>query len=154
MKTIILFASIMIASGILLINIYNSLVDTRCWGSNIPQSIDVARQYYKVYNPGNFYRLFSPISQVMALVALIMFWKSPARPYLAVALVFYVAGDVFTFAYFYPRNNIMFKSAIENVDVITKAWREWSAMNWLRSAIVLVGLVFSFISLHKIYTFK
>ena len=154
MKMIILFASITIAAGLLLINIYNSLVDAKCWGSNIPQSIDVARQYYKVFNPGNFYRLFSPVNQVLALIVLILFWKSPARPYVAVALVLYVAADAFTFAYFYPRNDIMFKSPITDVDAITKAWKEWSAMNWLRSAIVLTGLVCSFVSLHKIYTDK
>ena len=36
MKTVILYASIVLASGILFVNIYNSLVDARNWGANIP----------------------------------------------------------------------------------------------------------------------
>jgi hypothetical protein len=156
MKNFLLFASISVAAGILFTNIYNSLVDAKCWGANMPQSIDIARQYFKVANPGNFYRLISPVNQVLALLALIVFWKSApaARPYLGTALVLYVLGDVFTFAYFYPRNNVMFSSPITAIDVITKAWKEWSSMNWLRSAIVIAGLVFSFMAVHKVYTGK
>lgn len=63
MKTTILFASISLASGLLLINVYNSLIDTKSWGSNIPGSIATAREYYKAVNPGNFYRLFSPLTR-------------------------------------------------------------------------------------------
>ncbi len=58
MKTMLLFASISLASGLLLINVYNSLIDTKSWGSDIPNSIATAREYFKTVNPGNFYRVF------------------------------------------------------------------------------------------------
>jgi hypothetical protein len=62
-----------------------------------------------------------------------------------------VVGDIFTFAYFYPRNDIMFKSDISgNLQNIKTAWQQWVPMNWLRSFIIFVGLICSFISLHKI----
>jgi hypothetical protein len=51
MKTIILFASISIASGLLLVNMYTSLIDARSWGSDIPNSIATAREYFKTVNP-------------------------------------------------------------------------------------------------------
>jgi hypothetical protein len=154
MKNFILFLSISLASGLLFVNIYTSLVDARSWGSNIPNSIATAREYYKVVNPGNFFRIFSPANQLLALLVLILFWKlSPAvRLYLGVAFVLYVLADVFTFAYFYPRNDIMFKTAqLTDVDTLKKVWAEWNAMNWVRSLIILTGLIFSFLSLHKIY---
>jgi len=157
MKTVVLFASITLASGLMLTNIYNSIVDARSWGFDIPQSIETARQYFKSVNPGNFFRVFSPINQVLALIALILFWKwSPSiRIYLAVALLLYILADVFTFAYFYPRNNIMFSTArLNDIDTLKRAWQGWSIMNWLRSAMLFVGLVFSFLALHKIYTTK
>jgi len=156
MKNFLLFASITVAAGILFTNVYNSLVDAKNWGANIPQSLNVARQYFSASNPGNFYRVISPLNQVLALLALVVLWKSApaARPYLGFALILYVLGDVFTFAYFYPRNNIMFGQPNTAVDVLAKAWKEWSTMNWLRSAIVLAGLVFSFIAVHKVYTGK
>jgi hypothetical protein len=157
MKNIILFASIVIASGLLITNIYNSLVDAKSWGADIPQSINTARQYFKSVNPGSFFRIFSPVNQVLGLLALILFWKSsPAiRMNLGIALVMYILADVLTFSYFYPRNDIMFKTAqLTDTDTLRKAWTEWCSMNWVRSLIALVGLVFSFLSLHKIYHLK
>ncbi len=104
MKNIILFASITLAAGLLFVNFYNSLVDAKSWGSNIPNSIATAREYFKTANPGNFFRLYSPINQVLGLLALILFWKSDpsARLSLGIAFALYVLGDVFTYAYFFP----------------------------------------------------
>jgi len=62
---------------------------------------------------------------------------------------------VLTFAYFYPRNDIMFRTAqLADVDTLKKAWAEWDMMNWVRSAVLLMGLFFSCLSLHKIYLQK
>ena len=81
MKKIILFASISLASGLLFTNLFTSLVDARSWGSDIPNSIAAARQYFKVVDPGVFFRLFSPVNQALGLIALVIFWKtSPQHP--------------------------------------------------------------------------
>src|SRR5882672_7784954 len=89
MKTIVLFASISIASGLLLVNMYTSLIDAKSWGSDIPNSIAAAREYYKTVNPGNFFRIFSPVNQALGLLVLVLFWKtSPSiRWFAAVAFV-------------------------------------------------------------------
>lgn len=155
MKNVVLFMSISLASGLLLTNVFTSLMDAKSWGSDIPNSIATAREYFKVVSPANFFRLFSPLNQVLALLTLILFWKSSpsTRLFLGVALVMYVLADVLTFAYFYPRNDIMFKTAaLTDVDTLKKAWSEWSSMNWVRTAILVVGVFCSFLSLHKIYS--
>lgn len=154
MKTIILFASIAIASGLILVNTYTSLVDAKSWGSNIPHSIAVAREYFKTVNPGNFFRIFSPVNQLLGLLALLVCWKSdPAtRLYLAIALVMYLLAEALTFGYFYPRNDIMFKTAdLSNTVLLKKTWAEWNAMNWLRTLVLVIGLVCSFISLRFLF---
>jgi uncharacterized membrane protein len=154
MKKIILFASLSLASGLLFTNLYTSLVDARSWGSDIPNSIATARQYFKVVDPGVFFRLFSPINQALGLIALVIFWKaSPAiRLRLFIALVCYVSAEAMTFSYFFPRNDIMFRdAALTDVDLLRKTWSEWNNMNWVRTAILLVGVMFSILSLHKIY---
>lgn len=154
MKTIILFASISIASGLLFVNLYTSLFDAKSWGSDIPNSIAAAREYFKIVNPGNFFRMFSPVNQILALLVLILFWKSPSpiRLCLGAAFVMYILGDVLTFAYFYPRNDIMFKTAqLTDVDLLKTTWSEWNTMNWVRTFVLVAGLSFSFLSLHKIY---
>jgi Domain of unknown function (DUF1772) len=155
MKSIILFLSIAFASGLFFVNVYTSLIDARSWGSDISNSIAAARTYFNTVNPGNFFRIFSPVNQVLGLLALIIFWKSSPsiRLCLGLALLLYVLGEVLTFAYFFPRNEIMFRSAeLTDVDLLKKTWSEWSMMNWFRSLILLAGLFFSFLSLHKIYS--
>lgn len=157
MRTIILFASVAVASGVLITNIYTSVVDAKSWGANIPQSVETARQYFKVANPGNFFRVISPLNQLLGLLALVVCWKTcPAsRIYLGTALGLYILGDVFTFAYFYPRNDFMFKNAaLSDVEALKATWSQWNSMNWLRSAIIFAGLVCSFLSVNKIFTLK
>lgn len=157
MKNILLFASIAFASGTLFCNVYNSIVDTTSWGSNIPHSIETTRVYFKNVNPGHFYRVFTPLNQLLAILVLILFWKaSPAiRMYLGIALVLYILVDVMTFGYFYPRNDIMFKTAqLTDVELLKRTWSEWNTMNWVRSLVALGGLIFSFTALHKIYALK
>jgi hypothetical protein len=149
---IVLFLSIAVGTGILAANIYTSIVDATSWGSNIPESLQTARDYFKVVNPGTFFKVVSPISQVLALVALVLFWKSvpSARLFLGIALGCYILTTVFTLSYFYPRNDIMFVNGTDPA-LMSKAWSEWNAMNWLRSLIMFVGVCASFVSLDKIY---
>jgi hypothetical protein len=130
------------------------MVDANSWGADIPSSIETARQYFKNVNPGNFYRLFSPVNQILGLLCVILFWKAgkQARLFLISALLMYVLADVFTFAYFYPRNAILFSSNInDNPEGIKTAWQQWSAANWLRSLVAFAGIIFSCLGLHKIY---
>lgn len=154
MKIIILYVSIILAAGLLFVNLYNSLIDARSWGSAIPQSLETTRAYFRTVNPGNFFRVFSPINQLIALTCLVAFWKAPAhtRWWLGAAFVLYVAADIFTFAYFYPRNDIMFKFAMTDPGKVKAAWSQWSAMNWLRSGIVAAGVLCSSLALDRIYT--
>lgn len=146
-----------VASGLLFTNVYTSIVDATSWGSDIPNSIAAAREYFKVVNPGDFFRVFSPINQVLGLLALILFWKSTPtiRLYVGIAFVLYILSDVMTFAFFYPRNDILFKdAALTEVDRLRKVWSEWNSMNWVRSALLLVGIVFSGMALNGWYLKK
>ena len=129
-----------IAAGLLFVNVYNSVIDATNWGASFPDSISAARQYFSVVNPGNFYRIASPLNQVVALIAVIACWKFKRERYFAIAsLVLAVLADALTFGYFYPRNDIMFAGPIENIDNIRLAWSQWTTMNWFRSAMCTVN---------------
>jgi hypothetical protein len=157
MAPLLSFASTSLASGLLFVNIYTSLIDAKSWAANIPKSIETAREYHRIVSPRNFFRKLAPINQVVALLVLILFWKVSitARIYSGMALVLYVCVDVFTFAYFTPRNKIMFEAApLPSNDTLKNAVRGWRTMNWLRSLVIFAGLVFSFLALHEIYTAK
>jgi len=148
-RSILLGLSAATAAGILFVNLYNSLVDAPNWGADIPNSLVAARHYFTVTDPGNFFRIFSPLNQVLALIAVIVCWKSGNARYIALgSLVLAVLADAFTFGYFYPRNEILFVAPIEaSVDTVRRAWEEWSTMNWLRSALCGANTVLAFMVL-------
>jgi len=145
-RSILLGLSAATAAGILFVNLYNSLVDAPNWGADIPNSLVAARHYFTVANPGNFFRIISPVNQVLALIAAVLCWKSGNLRYIALgSLVLAVLADVFTFGYFYPRNEILFVAPIEaTANVVRLAWQEWSTMNWLRSTLCAMNAVLAF----------
>ena len=141
LKRVVLYAAILLLAGVLGTNVYTSVVDAPNWGASIPASMDAAKHYFTVANPGTFFRIFSPAAQVAALLALILCWRYGwlVRGLLAAALVLAVLGDVMTFAYFYPRNEIMFGPAQHPNDILQEAWNGWTAMNHVRSALILTA---------------
>ena len=96
--------------------------------------------------------MFSPLNQVLALLALVLSWWAPKGtfPLCLAALILAVSVDVFTFTYFYPRLEIMFVAPIENVDAIRSALSGWQNMNWIRSAMLAVIVVLDYLALMKI----
>jgi len=140
-------------TGLFFVNTYNSVVDAPNWCQDITHSIENTRNYFKVANPGTFFRICSPINQVLAIAVLILFWRRPekVRLYFGLALLLALLTDAFTFGYFYPRNDILFTSEItQNIPELTSACKEWQSMNWVRSFMVLVAVVFQFLGLHKL----
>src|SRR5205085_6467248 len=114
-------------------NVYNSVVDAPNWGASIPNSLDVAKAYFGVANPGSFYRWASPLAQLSCLSVLAATWSlgKRARILAAAALLLSISGDAVTFGYFYLRNAILFGNDTATVDAATEAWRGWSSMNWV-----------------------
>ena len=157
MKKIILFTAVALGCGVLFANIFNSMVVFDAAKSDIPNSIVAAREYFKTVNPGDFFKIFSPATQVLTLLSLILFWKTAksVRIFLGIALICYISGDIFAFTYFHPRNDLMYLSEpILDKETLTKIASEWSSMNWVRSFLLFVGVVFSFLSVDRIYSLK
>lgn len=151
-RRIFICLAITFAAGLLFVNIYNSIVDTPNWGGNIPASIQASRDYYRFSHPGIFFRVFSPVAQIVTLVAFVICWTADKRVryFLLAAFILAVGADALTFGYFYPRNKIMFVDPIEgNVEAIRTAFSQWATVNWIRSAMVAAGLVLEFAALNR-----
>ena len=153
MKRSFLFASMAIASGLLLSNIYTSIVDAPAWSHALPASIDTAKQYYSASNPGNFFRIFSPLNQALGLLCVLLFWRrSPQiRLLLGAAFLLYATAEGMTFLYFYPRNAILFGAQTVDVVTLETTLAQWRSTNWVRSLVILIGVVCSMLALHKTY---
>ena len=157
MKKIILFLSIMVASSLLGVSIYNSVIDAKSWGADIPNSIQAAREYYRNVDPRNFFVIFGPLNQLLILLALILFWKDSIqlRIYFAVSFILYALIVILTFAYFIPRDLILFSKPIPgNIEQIKIASAQWSSMNWIRSLLGLAGILCSLKALDIYYKVK
>ena len=154
MKKLILFLSIICGSGLTMVTIYNSVVDAKSWGSDIPASIQTARDYFQHVDPRRFYEVAGPINLVLILLTLILFWKESVslRFCFAASLASYAAVLILTLAYFVPRNLILFIWSIpDHLEQIRTASAQWSAMNWIRSLLGLAGVLFSFKGLDSYY---
>ena len=156
MKKIILLTSAALASGVLFANIFNSLIIAAATDHDIPNSIVAAREFFKTVNPGEFFKIFSPASQCLTLLSLILYWKGPKniRFFLGIALICYVSGDIFAFTYFHPRTDIMMSQPTPDTQTLKKLSSEWSGMNWIRSLVLLIGVFFSFAAIDKSYLLK
>ena len=154
MKKAILFLSILVASGLTMVTVYNSIVDARSWNSDIPTSIQAPRDYYKHVDPRLFFLIIGPPNFLLSLLTIILFWKDGValRIYFMISLVCYVAIVVLTLTYFVPRDLIIFTWPIQDhLNEIKTAAAQWGQMNWLRTFLGLGGVAFSFKGLDTFY---
>jgi hypothetical protein len=154
MKIVILCLSIIVGSGLVMVTVYNTLVDAKSWSSDIPTSIQTARDYYKYVDPRRFFAIIGPPNMVLALLTIILFWKdgAPLRLYFTASFLLYAVTLILTFAYFIPRDLILFSRPMsDHIDAITMAASQWRQMNWARTALGLAGVVLSFKGLDTYY---
>lgn len=140
MKVIVLFLAIIINSGVLSVNVYNSIVDAPNWGADIPASIETARSYFTVKNPADFFKIVGVVIHILGINCVIRFWKTnkQIRLYTLSALILIFITDILTFSYFFPRNDVLFDvTSTADIQTLTSTWEEWSMMNWIRSLIIL-----------------
>ena len=154
MKKLILFLSIICGSGLTMVSIHTTVVDAKSWGSDIPASIQTARDYFQHVDPRRFYEVAGPVNLILIVLTLILFWNESVslRFYFAASFASYAAILILTLAYFVPRNLILFTRPIsDHVEQIRTASAQWSVMNWIRSLLGLAGVLFSFKGLDTYY---
>ena len=137
-----------------MVSIYNTIVDAESWGSNIPTSIQTARDYFQHVDPRRFFTVAGPVNLILIVLTLILFWNDSVkiRVYFTTSLVLYAAIVILTLVYFVPRDLMLFTSSIpDHIQEIRAAAAQWSHMNWLRSLLGLVGVLFSFKGLDVYY---
>jgi Domain of unknown function (DUF1772) len=137
-----------------MVSIYNTIVDAESWSSNIPTSIQTARDYFQHVDPRRFFTVAGPVNLILIVLTLVLFWKDSVkiRVCFATSLALYAAIVILTLVYFVSRNLILFTSSIpDHIEEIRMAAAQWSHMNWLRSCLGLAGVFFSLKGLDAYY---
>jgi uncharacterized membrane protein len=118
---------------------YESVVMAPNYERDVPSSIDLARQFLKRTTPAHYFRIIAPLTLLLLVVDVIVCWPFPQpRWWLVGGLVSLAVADAITFAFHYPRLEIMFKSPLpENPALLRTATREWATGNYLRLALLL-----------------
>ena len=156
-KKIVLFLAIIVNIGVLFVNIFNSIVYDPNWGTHIPSSIETARNYFTTKSPSNFFKIFGIVIHILGINSVIRFWKNDKQIsfYNISALFLILIIDLLTFAYFLPRNDIMFDlNSTADIQTLTTAWREWANMNWVRTFITFGIVMLYSLSLNKLYKLR
>jgi hypothetical protein len=118
-----------------------------------PASLEHARGFMHSATPANLFRVLSPATQILLLLALVLNWKPSvvARWRLAVALVLGILGDVITFTWHYPRNDILFGAPLTRPAAdFDRVAVEWAMGNYARIAVVLAAVLLTLSALVRV----
>jgi hypothetical protein len=154
MKQAVAFLSIFMASGLTMVTAYNTIVDATNWGSDIPTSIQTARDYFAHADPRRFYLIAGPPTVLLGVLTTILFWNDGVslRLWFGASAASYVVIVVLTIVYFVPRDLTLFRRPIQHLDPIRAAASQWRRMNWARTLLGCVGVLCSMRGLALYYT--
>jgi hypothetical protein len=123
--------------------VYESVVMAPNYERDVPSSIALARQFLRRTTPAHFFRVLSPLTQLLLLAGLTASWPlAAARWRILAALVLLVLLDLITYAFHYPRLAVMFKLPLpEDSSRVLRAAREWAWGNLVRAVLLVVAFL-------------
>lgn len=121
-------------------NLYEVVVSVPNWRD--ADLLKAYRAFAVRRNPGHYYRVLSPLTNVVLLASLLAGWGAfPGRnAWVGAALGCMVAAELFTVAYFFPRNRSLFEGNPDQAEV-TRTVGQWSRANYLRMLITVSGFL-------------
>jgi uncharacterized membrane protein len=123
---------------------YESVVMAPNFATGIPGSLQHIRAFFAASNPGSFFRVLAPATQLLLVLGVVLNWRVPrARWWIVGALLALAAADVITFTFHYPRNELLFARPFDQVSSgeLEAAARQWGSGNHLRVALLAVATV-------------
>ena len=137
--------------------IFSVLVEYPNWFANIPSSLEATRNFYKVFHPGYFFQIFGPLSVLTGIGFVIAGWRIPgARKLVTVSVVLFVAIELLTFFYIYPRLNILFVNDLGNqsVDVLRLTAKQFTTADNIRTGLCIVANAFAIAAAFKFFKYR
>ncbi len=133
-------------------NLFDVIVNEKNLTRNFPDSVEHIRRFYKFSNPGHFFRLFTPIYGLSALIALLCFWHvAYGRRWLIIgSILSYALTQVITIVYFFPQNQLLREGPIDELTTLfTKFATTRTYLDFLRNVLTLTAVVLLLIALSQ-----
>jgi hypothetical protein len=107
------------------------------WFADVPFSLEVTRNFYKVSNPGYFFQTFAPLSVISGTAFVIAGWRmSTPRNLVLLSVGVLVVAELLTFLYIYPRLDVLFYApdvASHSLEALRKAGNEFTNADRIRT---------------------
>jgi Domain of unknown function (DUF1772) len=119
-----------------------------------PRSLETTMEFMVVKTPGDFFPPLGFFSWLTGIGALILAWPvKPARYWILASLIMIVCEGLFSMAFFWPRNTIMFAEGTEvhSAAYIRQVAQEFQTLHWSRLAFNAVGSASIFVGFLKLY---
>jgi hypothetical protein len=119
-----------------------------------PASFEVALAFMAVRAPSDYFPPLGFLSWITGAGAIGAAWSTrAARYWIAASVAMIVAEGLYSMAFFWPRNTIMFieGSAVHPAEVLRQTALEFQALHWGRVAFTATGAAFVFVGFSRLY---
>jgi hypothetical protein len=137
--------------------IFSVMVEYPNWFADVPTSLATTRSFYAVLHPGFFFQIFAPIMLLTGFAYVIAAWRTAqVRNLVAVSIAVMMVIEVLTFAYIYPRLQIMFgpEAASQTIDAMRLAASQFTTADRIRTAMMFVASGFGIAALLRFFRHK
>ncbi len=157
----IAFASILMYLWVMMILLGSIVLETFMVYPNIfhdaPRSLETTMEFMVVRAPGDFFPPLGFLSWLTGVGALILCWRvKSARYWILGSLTMIVCEGLFSMAFFWPRNEIMFieGTAVHSAEFLRQVAQEFQRLHWARVAFNVAASVSIFVGFLYFYRHK
>ena len=122
-----------------------------------PQSLETALAFMVIRAPNDYFPPLGFLSWLTGLGSLVLGWQvKSARYWILGSLLMIVAEGLFSMAFFWPRNTIMFieGTAVHSAAFLRQTAQEFETLHWARLAFNALGSGLIFTGFLKFYRHK
>jgi hypothetical protein len=119
-----------------------------------PRSLELGLEFMSVRAPSDFFPPLGFLSWVTGAGALILGWRvRSARYWIVFSVLMIVCEGLFSMAYFWPRNEIMFieGTAVHSAEFLRQVAREFQTLHWARVAFNVAATASIFVGFMRFY---
>ena len=134
--------------------VFAVMVEYPNWFANVPMSVAATREFYKVLHPGHFFQTFGPLSLLSGIAFVVAGWRiKGARNTVLIALAIFVAIEMLTFLYIYPRLWILFGPdfVAQTPEALRQAAAQFTMADRIRTLMMLIASAFAVASLFRFF---